>query len=226
MRLFAFSLACWVCGLHAADLWAQDAWVSICHGYGCAVESLVHYEADSLAALRGQLLAAPDAEAERALLAGAIGAMYRTAGEQSDVAADRGGNFADEEADGRMDCIDHSTSTTRLLRLLEARGALRFHKVLEPERRVRVLFQHYSAVVEEVPYQPPPPPAVVPDYLPVMLAQCDCAEALGDVPPPPAPVSVRPGARYVVDSWFVDNGEPAVVLPLADWLDGEGPNVQ
>ena len=36
----------------------------------------------------------------------------------------------------------------------------------------------------------------------------------------------RPGERYVVDSWFVDNGEPAVVLPLAEWLKGGGPNVQ
>jgi hypothetical protein len=33
------------------------------------------------------------------------------------------------------------------------------------------------------------------------------------------------GGRYVVDSWFVDNGEPAVILPLADWEKGEGPDV-
>ncbi|HOY01963.1 hypothetical protein [Zoogloea sp.] len=33
------------------------------------------------------------------------------------------------------------------------------------------------------------------------------------------------GARFVVDSWFGEHGDPAVVLPLEDWLDGEGPNV-
>ena len=33
------------------------------------------------------------------------------------------------------------------------------------------------------------------------------------------------GARFVIDSWFREHGEPAVVLPLADWLDGDGPNV-
>lgn len=213
-------------GLPAAEARSQDAWVNICHGYGCAVESPVHYEAGSLDALRARLLVAADAEAERAVLASVVGAMYRVAGAQSLVAADRGGNLADEEADGRMDCIDHSTSTTRLLRLLESRGALRFHRVSEPERRVRVLFQHYSAVIEEVGFQPPFAAPEVPDYLPVMLARCDCAEVLEDIPPPPAAVAVAPGARYVVDSWFVDNGEPAVVLPLADWLDGEGPNVQ
>ncbi|MDR0737317.1 MAG: hypothetical protein LBF51_10930 [Zoogloeaceae bacterium] len=31
--------------------------------------------------------------------------------------------------------------------------------------------------------------------------------------------------RYVVDSWFVDNGEAAIILPLADWEKGEGPDV-
>jgi len=31
---------------------------------------------------------------------------------------------------------------------------------------------------------------------------------------------------YVVDSWFFDNGRPAVVLPLEDWLAGNTPNVQ
>lgn len=33
------------------------------------------------------------------------------------------------------------------------------------------------------------------------------------------------GARYVVDSWPVDNGQPAVILPLQNWMDGEGPDV-
>ena len=28
------------------------------------------------------------------------------------------------------------------------------------------------------------------------------------------------GDQYVVDSWFFDNGEPAVIVPLEDWLNG------
>ena len=32
------------------------------------------------------------------------------------------------------------------------------------------------------------------------------------------------GALYVVDSWFFDNGQPAVVMPLALWQSGESPN--
>jgi len=31
--------------------------------------------------------------------------------------------------------------------------------------------------------------------------------------------------RFVVDSWFVDNGQPAVILPLAEWKQGAGPDV-
>jgi len=31
---------------------------------------------------------------------------------------------------------------------------------------------------------------------------------------------------YVVDSWFFDNGHPAVVLPVEDWLAGRTPRVQ
>jgi len=31
--------------------------------------------------------------------------------------------------------------------------------------------------------------------------------------------------RFVVDSWFVDNGQPAVILPLEDWQKGAGPDV-
>ncbi|MDD3354432.1 hypothetical protein [Zoogloea sp.] len=34
-----------------------------------------------------------------------------------------------------------------------------------------------------------------------------------------------PLPRFVVDTWFGEHGDPAVVLPLEDWMDGEGPNV-
>jgi hypothetical protein len=32
-------------------------------------------------------------------------------------------------------------------------------------------------------------------------------------------------ARFAVDSWFVDNGQPAVILPLDEWKKGAGPDV-
>lgn len=42
----------------------------------------------------------------------------------------------------------------------------------------------------------------------------------------PRRAPANPGARFAPDSRFVDHGEPAVVLPLEEWMMGEGPNVQ
>lgn len=166
-----------------------DEVVSICHGYGCLVEDSIHYRDWQLAEIGRRLAQAVDAENERILLAGVIGSLYGWAGEQSDIRNDRGGNYADEGVSGRMDCIDHSTSTTRLLKVLERRGLLRYHRVLEPDvRNFAFIFPaHWAAVIEEI---------------------------------------NTPSARhFVVDSWFVDNGQPAVILPLEDWKEGAGPDV-
>lgn len=182
------------CGLAALLLWmagwaAADERVAICYGYGCLVQVDIPYSEGQLGDLRRQLFAAGDAEAERRALAGTIGRMYGWAGELSAIHNDRGGNYADAGVPGMMDCIDHSTSTTRLLRLLEARGYLRWHRVLEPEVRyfAHLFPSHYSAVIEE--------------------------KTDGEA------------ARFAVDSWFVDNGQPAVILPLAEWKKGAGPDV-
>ncbi len=201
--------------------------VEICYNYGCAVRVPVRFEPLRLEALEARLREADSAQAERAVLGEVLGKLYRIAGEQTPVAADRAGNLLDGGVDGRMDCIDHSTSSTALLQLLETRGSLRYHTVLAPARRARFILQHFSAVIEEV--EPPMPlaaPAEVPDHVGLLLALCDCPEVVDDIPRPPAPPPGNPGARFAVDSWFVDNGEPAVVLPLADWLNGDGPNVQ
>ncbi|MBI1907032.1 MAG: hypothetical protein HYS20_12495 [Rhodocyclales bacterium] len=207
-----------------------DARVDFCFNYGCVSQAAVTFNERELARVRDALRRAGNAVAERGAIARAVATLYRTAGGTTPIAADRAGNLADDGVYGRMDCIDHSTNTTRLLRLLESRGWLRYHRVLEPQRRARIIFQHFSAVIEEMDVAAPADvaAATLADYVPLLLALCDCpmpvaprASAVGAETPPPAA-----GARFVVDSWFVDQGEPAVVLPLADWLNGEGPNVQ
>jgi len=166
--------------------------VSICYNYGCLSEDEVLYSDAQLQRIGRLLGDAPDALHERALLGVAVGWLLGWAGQQSPISADRGGNYDDGGVYGRMDCIDHSTSTTRLLRLLERRGWLRFHRVLEPAKRTRLLlFQHFAAQIEEV-------------------SVADDASA---------------PARYAVDSWFFDNGQPAVVMPLERWLAGESPDL-
>lgn len=165
----------------------------VCYNYGCVAEAEVHYSDQQLLQVSTLLGGARNAAEEREKLSHAIGWLLGWAGEQTPIAADRGGNYADDGVSGRMDCIDHSTTTTRLLRLLESRGWLHYHRVVEPARRVLYLFElHYSAQIEEVP----------------ALAA--------------APDGVAGPVRYVVDSWFRDNGRPAVVMELPAWLDGQG----
>ena len=163
--------------------------VNICYAYGCLAEAEVVYSASNLREIDQMLALAVDAENERIILSRAIGLLYAIGGEQSDIRNDRGGNFADDNIPGRMDCIDHSTSTTRLLKILEARGNLRWHRALEIDVRyfAFVFPAHYSAVIEEI--------------------------------------TDGEATRFVVDSWFVDNGQPAVILPLEEWKKGAGPDV-
>jgi hypothetical protein len=178
-----------VVGLALAGLAGADERLTICHGYGCLVQEEVRFTDGQLGEVRRLLAAADDAAGERARLATALGRFYAWAGEQSAIRHDRGGNYADAGVSGRMDCIDHSTTTTRLLRLLAARGYLHWHRVGEPEVRyfAFVFASHYTAVIETI----------------------------GD----------GAAERFAVDSWFVDNGQPAVILPLAEWKKGAGPDV-
>ena len=134
---------------------------------------------------------------------------------------------------GKMDCIDHSESTTRLLAMLEAHGAMRFNRLIGQKRRSFLIFQHFSAALEEreVPLARKSRGEPVPDYVPYLLVLCDCDglidKAVSNEERTPAAGGrdvVLP--RFVVDSWFVEHGEAAVVLPLDAWLEGEGPNVQ
>jgi hypothetical protein len=167
-----------------------DARVAICFNYGCLAEAEVVFSEAQLGEVAASLGRAESAVEERAILGQVMGRLYRWAGTQSPISADRPGDFLDDGVHGMMDCIDHAESTTRLLKLLEGRGLLRFHAVEPIRRRTRwVVTQHFSAVVRENAEAP------------------------------------RVGASFVVDTWFGEHGDPAVVLPLEDWLDGEGPNV-
>jgi hypothetical protein len=163
---------------------AKDWPVEVCFNYGCQSRATVVF---SEAFLAGLTHTGSDAQSERQWLSEAIGKMYQEAASQSPIGADKGGNYADEAVYGKMDCIDHSRTTTRFLQLLAARGMLYWHVVKQIEtRHLWLIFaRHDSAVIEEK----------------------------------------ASGQRYVVDSWFVDNGQPAVILPLEAWKKGAGPNV-
>lgn len=159
--------------------------VVICYNYGCLTETAVNYSDQRLAQVRDLLVTATTPAQERERVALAVGRLYAWAAEQTPIGADRGGDYADDGVPGRMDCIDHSTTTDRFLHLFEKHGWLHFHRVGKVVVRHRWIFgQHFSAVLEEK----------------------------------------ASGESYVVDTWFRDNGKPAVVIPLQDWYAGGEPD--
>lgn len=188
--------------LLASGMASADESIKVCYNYGCNQEATVRFSERQLRTLAKKLRSLPSAEKERNALADVIGQMYSWAGQQSPVYADKGGNAFDDEANGAMDCIDHSTTTTRFLKVLERRGLLKYHVVADIARRSRFfLFDHFSAVVREFPRP-----------IPASMVDGDAERANTHL--------------YVIDSWFVNNGEPAVVLPLESWLDGAGPRIE
>ena len=186
--------------------------VSVCYNYGCATQAIVNFSARQLQQVDQLLASAEDAGHERQLLAQVIGQLYAWAGAQTPIHADRAGNYADAGVSGEMDCIDHSTTTTGFLRLLEQRGALHFHRVIAVTRRGWI-FQHFTATVEE------------------RQAVADVATAAALTPTstqlltqPSTQPSTQP-QRFAVDSWYVDSGKPVIVLPLDQWFSYGGPGV-
>ncbi|MGL1832602.1 hypothetical protein ACKVEX_03230 [Rhodocyclaceae bacterium SMB388] len=225
-------LCCWLTMLSSAAVASVlPARVEVCFDYGCLSEAEVLFDEGTMSKVKMLLGSSSDAAAEREALARVLGELYRAAGAQSPIHADRAGNLLDAGVAGRMDCIDHSTTTSRFLNLIEERAWLRFHRVRDPARRQRLIFQHFSAVIEELEADllaSTHSPGMVPDHVPILLALCDCEDVLDDLPRPAggtAETPPRDAARFAVDSWFVDHGEPAIVLPLAEWLRGGGPNV-
>lgn len=185
---------------------SADESVTVCYNYGCVSEATARFSEPQLRTLTRKLRATRSAAEERKTVADVIGQLYEWAGQQTPISADRGGNTPDEGVNGAMDCIDHSTTSTRFLKMLERRRLLKYHEVEDVVRRRRfVLFEHYSAVIKERP-----------QALPQKTDDERNAEFSAASKP----------RLYVVDSWFVNNGEPAVILPLDDWMQGAGPNVE
>lgn len=159
--------------------------INVCYNYDCVDQARVKFDRNDLVYINSFFDEADNPSAERTSIRLAVGAMSQIAGKQTPIHNDKGGNDHEEEIEGRMDCIDHSRTTTEYLKFLEARGWLQFHRVLSPAHRAPLLFNdHWSARIEET----------------------------------------DSGAQYVVDTWFLDNGEPAIIFTLEDWLKGAAPH--
>jgi len=122
--------------------------LTICYNYGCLSKAEVRLTTIQLEEVHGLLNGSAGAEPERAAIAAAVAQMYQFAGEQTPIWHDKGGNYADDLVDGRMDCIDHSANTTSWLRLFSEKGWLRFHEVLKPTKR-GLIFTHWAARIRD-----------------------------------------------------------------------------
>ena len=123
--------------------------VEICYHYGCAKRAGVHFSDADLKRIQAEFAGVEDAAAERDAIARAMAVMYSAAAAQTPIWQDRGLNIDDEDVDGRMDCIDHSTNTTTWLRVVHDQGWLRYHDVGPRAKRGRFIFEHWSARVVE-----------------------------------------------------------------------------
>ena len=143
-RLIAGLLTAWVAPL----VWA-DGLVLFCYNWDCKTPGVVSFSEPWLKKTLAPLRQAKTAEAERAATAEAVRQFYSKAAEQIPIAADEPGNEEDETVNGRMDCIDHSSTTRNILSFLVHRQALRWHAVGPYAHRTLFLDSHYSATLVE-----------------------------------------------------------------------------
>lgn len=137
----ALSLVCATASAHAL--------IVVCYNWGCQVQQPVSYSDAWLRKALQPLRLAKTPEAERAAVAEVVHRFYLKAAEQTPIAVDEPGNPEDESVYGRMDCIDHSTTTKNILSYLQQRDLLRWHEVGPYAHRSLLVDSHYSATLIE-----------------------------------------------------------------------------
>ncbi len=161
-----------------------DETVEICFNYGCSHREEVRFEGQILSDVQAHLQQATSPAEERLRIGEAVAKLYVAAARTTPIWRDRGGNYPEDPPEsGIMDCIDHSTNTTRFLGVMRKHNMLRFHEVGERLHRMRFLAEHWSAQIMER----------------------------------------DSGSAYAVDSWYFDHGQPAAVMPVAEWRRGRDP---
>lgn len=124
-----------------------DGLVLFCYDWDCKTPGVASYSEPWLKKVLAPLRQAKTPEGERVAVAEVVRQFYVRAAEQTPIGADEPGNEEDETVVGRMDCIDHSSSTRNILSFLAHRQALRWHRVGPYAHRTLFLDSHYSATL-------------------------------------------------------------------------------
>lgn len=128
---------------------SAQALIVFCYNWGCKDQQAVSYSDVWLRKAVQPLRQAKTPEAERAAVAEVVHRFYLKAAEQTPIASDEPGNPEDDTVNGRMDCIDHSTSTKNILSYLQHRKLLRWHVIGPYAHRTVLVLSHYSATLIE-----------------------------------------------------------------------------
>lgn len=126
-----------------------DAVIVVCYNWGCKNQEGVVFDDRWLRQTFLPLDAVGTPGEERLAVAGIVRQFYRKVAEQLPIDADEPGNVEDETVDGRMDCIDHSTTTRNILAYLERHRLMRWHDVGPYAHRTLFVDSHYSATLVE-----------------------------------------------------------------------------
>lgn len=195
--------------------------IDICFNYSCKDEAPAQFSPYALNAIGAKFKEAKTPAAERARITKSLAVLYRLAGRQTPIAVDIAGNYQDESAHGRMDCIDHATTTLRLLKMMARRGWLRYHDVLDEfVQRGFFLTQHFAVAIVEKPSAAAAAAAPKTPAAPKRQQASSTPFIAQDATSKTAPDK----ALFIIDSWPVDHGEEPLLFNWQDWQNaGEPP---
>lgn len=128
---------------------SAETLIVVCYNWRCKDRAAVSYPDAWLRQTLKPLKQVTTPETERVAVAEVVRQFYLRAAEQTPIGADQAGNNEDDSVNGRMDCIDHSTTTQHILSYLEAHKRLRWHTVGPYAERTWLVSSHYSATLVE-----------------------------------------------------------------------------
>lgn len=126
--------------------------IEICYNYGCYVKQKINLSNDNINYIQTTFFNTnTTAEIERENIIKAVAFLYKLAGKQTPIFRDVAGNYNDP-ANGKMDCIDHSTNTFTFLQVLAKNNLLKFHKIGQIETRyfLHLIPSHYAVSIYEI----------------------------------------------------------------------------
>lgn len=129
-----------------------DGDFAICHGGGCALVSQSRVEEHEWSQIVRQCeYPLADAASERQCIANSITRFEQIIGAKTGTDQDRGGTFGNSAYPGQLDCNDEAINTTTYLRLMQMRGLLQYHDILDIRRRGFFFngWPHTTAVIRE-----------------------------------------------------------------------------